>query len=281
MLSIKELAPHIRNIYEAIDQANSDFSLSILEKGGREIILAGTKHTRNPSDKQVLDLAIAFKKSLKSLERGFVLCLEGDKTISSEESLEASVSRIGEQAVLIDIAIKDKIKIINIEPSFSRVNSLAMEKFADRKALAGWAFLNFFSGAAKDGKIGIEKKELLIKVLGSIGGQYQIAESGLACFEIIRDYLQKAGVINLESFDRIFEVDIEIEGVIDAQKPTNGPYITNEAAVCVNLARDYGLMENTLRIFEETDKNLFVWQGLNHAISQLPAYLHLGFNKIN
>ncbi|QQR61100.1 hypothetical protein IPH19_01375 [Candidatus Uhrbacteria bacterium] len=254
--------------------------MSVLEKGGREIVLAGTKHTRNPDDRQILDLGIAFKNSLKSSERGFVLCLEGDKLNNDEEMLDASISRIGEQAVLIDIAMKERINFFNIEPSFARINSLAIEVFADRKALAGWAFLNFLSGAAKDGRIGIEKKELLIKVLGSIGGQYQIAESGLACFEVLRDYLQEAGVINFNNFDQIFEVDIEIERIVEAQKPTNGPYVTNEAAVCINLARDFGLMENALRIFEEMDKNLFVWQGLNHVISQLPAYQHLGFKEI-
>jgi hypothetical protein len=280
MLSIRELGPHIRNFDEAMSEAGSEFLLTVLEKQGHQIFLVGTRHTRNPSDPQVLALEAAFKKSLKERERKLILCLEGTIPSGSDELLNKAVSRSGEQAVLMDIAVKEEMKALSIEPSFGRINALAIEVFPERRALAGWALLNFLSGLAKDGKIGIEKKELLIKVLGSISSQYEIAESGLACFEALRDYLEESGIINFSNFDQMFESDIDIRRVVEAQKPTNGPYITNKAAVYINLARDFGLMENTLRIFDETEQDLFVWQGMNHVVSQLPAYKYLGFEEI-
>jgi hypothetical protein len=280
MPSIKDLAPYIRNIYEAINEAKTAFMMTVLEKDDRQIFFVGTKHTRNPKDRQVLDLIKAFTKTIEESGREVALCLEGNVPGETSGSLDEVVARAGEQAALLNVAIQEKIKPLSIEPSFKRINELTSEIFSDRKALASWALLNFLSGITKDGKIGIEKKDLFIKVLGSIGNQYEITGEGLSVFDVLRDYLAKNNIVDLPNFDQIFESGFDREKIIEAQKPNNGSHITNKAAVCINLARDFGLMENTLNIFERTDKDLFVWQGLNHVVSQLPAYLHLGFKEI-
>jgi hypothetical protein len=78
MPSIKDLAPYIRNIYEAINEAKTAFMMSVLEKDDRQIFFVGTKHTRNPKDRQVLDLIKAFTKTIEESGREVALCLEGN-----------------------------------------------------------------------------------------------------------------------------------------------------------------------------------------------------------
>lgn len=282
MLELKQLVSLLVTIDKVDLESAPLFVSESLWKEGRELLILGTRHTKNSNDEQVLSLKKAWITFLEKAKTP-ILCIEGflpKKDVYLSDS-DVIVKKLGEVGVLVQEANKRGVEVKSIEPSFQEVAKWAFEIQPDPQAFSAWALLNLLSSIGAD-RQGVDAKHvaMLQNALISIGKQYKIGVGYKAIYQKIRDYLLESSAVSLpETVEKIFLQPLQHESIVAAQRPGES-LATNRVAISFNLARDYGLIKNTVDIFENTNSSLFVWMGLNHVISQLPAYKYLGFKEI-
>ncbi len=282
MLELKQLVSLLVTIDKADLKSAPLFISKSLWKEGRELLIVGTKHTKNSNNEQVLSLKKAWITFLEKAKTP-ILCIEGflpKKDVYLSDS-DAIVKKLGEVGVLVLEANKRGIEVKSTEPSFQEVAKWAFEIQPDPQAFSAWALLNLLSSIGVEGKrVDVKHATLLQNALKSIGKRYELSEESEEVYSKIRHYLLESTAVPLpDTFEKIFSQPLQLEAIVAAQRPGES-LATNRAAISFNLARDYGLIKNTVDIFESTNSPLFVWMGLNHFISQLPAYKYLGFKEI-
>lgn len=283
MLELKQVVQKLISIDKVNVESAGTFIFKGLKREKKKLFITGTKHTGNFKDQQAFKLQQAFLKSFNDKDDVMILCLEGSlprEDIGTDNS-EAIVSKVGEVGLIVKEAKERGFEVKSIEPSFQEVAKWAFEIQPDAQAFSAWALLNLLSSIGEDEK-GVDAKHapMLQKALTSIGKQYDVATEYEMIYSKIQNYLLTNTSVSLpDTFEKLFSQPLPHGAVVAAQRPGES-LPTNRAATSFNLARDYGLMKNTIDIFENTDRSLFVWMGLNHVLSQLPAYEYLGFKEI-
>lgn len=270
-LDLTEASQYILKIHEVKNVQTSTSVAHVLSQAERDLWISGTQHTQDINDSQISILEKKFTNFLNQNYKNPILCLEGSLPDEIKDK-EDAVQKYGEKAILILMAQKHGMRIVSVEPSQAEISEWAMQIFPQPLVHAAWATLNILS----------RSPESLEKSLPKISTTYGFKESPEELFEQISDYLREQQIIEIPNhLEQLSKRVINKEKTHKGQEPGDGPFPTNEAGSAINLARDYGLFINTIKILEENKNDgVFAWFGLNHVLAMMPAFEMKGYKKI-
>jgi len=169
-----------------------------VSKNKQEIVYFGSRHSKNPKDKQFSKIEILFNKFLnKHNKRDIVIILE-NYTPHLILSRNEMIKNFGETGLLYFLAQKHKLKTICPEPSQKQILEFVKSRKNKKRNILLWIFLNIISNKFKLKEIKkLQDPFIKFSELNKIGADFNLA----------RDYYISKGILKqLKSNYSIFAV---------------------------------------------------------------------------
>ena len=247
-----------------------------LKKGNQGLLYMGVEHSRDPKNKQYLQIASLFKKFLRQYSKdSIMLAIEGFVP-SAPSSKNDGIVNFGESGLLMHLAQKYQLDYFCPEPSQNEILKYVLNlNLFKKEDIALWIFLNTLWNILKVSPTLSEKEISSLNTLISyLDRQLDSRKSNPNKFYWARFKKRlneiTGGEVLPDNLENLEQKQIDIKIIERLQNPFIEGTVLNNIGSKINYARDRLIAASFIKKITRGE-NIFSIYGVNHVVAQEPA----------